>query len=84
MLGSLAGLLFVAKSGLIPLLCTGLVTILLYFFSTERFLSIFQLERHMARILIWKSSLMIIKDYPLFGVGPGNFGLIYEQYKPEI
>jgi hypothetical protein len=33
-----------------------------------------------ARFGIWKSALGIIADYPIVGVGPGNFGLAFHQY----
>ena len=33
------------------------------------------------RILVWKSSLKMIKDNPFFGVGIGNFKLIYPLYR---
>ena len=37
------------------------------------------------RLLLWESSWRIFKDYPLLGIGPGNFKKIYnEQYiSPE-
>jgi len=86
MVGSLAAILFlfILKSGLIPIIGAGLVALLLYFFSGDRFLSAFRPGDHTTRINIWKSCLNIIRDYPLFGVGPGNFGAVYERYKPEI
>lgn len=37
-----------------------------------------------ARILAWKGAVKISLDYPLIGVGPGNFVVIYAtRYKPE-
>jgi len=33
-----------------------------------------------ARFGIWKSTLGMIADYPVVGVGPGNFGLAFHQY----
>jgi len=35
------------------------------------------------RVYIWKNSLKIIEDHPLFGVGPENFAEAYEQHLPE-
>lgn len=35
------------------------------------------------RTYIWKDSLDMIKDFPLVGVGLGNFGLAYTLYKKE-
>lgn len=33
------------------------------------------------RILVWKSSLKMIKDNPFLGIGIGNFKLIYSRYR---
>ena len=35
----------------------------------------------MQRFLFWKSAVKIIKDFPITGVGLGNFGLMHHQYK---
>jgi O-antigen ligase len=38
-----------------------------------------------SRIIIWHSALKILKDYPVFGIGPGNFQdkyLEYQKYFP--
>ena len=77
--------IFTLKNGLLPIIGAGLVLLILYFFrETVSSPLFFRLEEHMTRINIWKSCLNIIRDYPLFGVGPGNFGAVYERYKPEI
>ncbi|MEW6097441.1 MAG: tetratricopeptide repeat protein [bacterium] len=34
-----------------------------------------------ARPIMWRDSLRIIKDYPLLGIGPETFGLIYPKYR---
>jgi O-antigen ligase len=34
-----------------------------------------------SRIMIWKSSLKILKDNPIFGIGPGNFQNKYLEYQ---
>ncbi|MEW6607416.1 MAG: tetratricopeptide repeat protein [bacterium] len=34
-----------------------------------------------ARPIMWRDSFRIIKDYPLLGIGPETFGLIYPQYR---
>lgn len=36
------------------------------------------------RLLVWKATWDIIKDYPLFGTGLGTFRDYYPQYKPQI
>ncbi|MGC8977248.1 MAG: tetratricopeptide repeat protein [Candidatus Ratteibacteria bacterium] len=33
-----------------------------------------------ARILIWEDTLRIIKENPFFGIGPGNFEIVYPIY----
>lgn len=34
-----------------------------------------------SRPVMWRDSLRIIKDYPLLGIGPETFGLIYPKYR---
>ncbi len=36
------------------------------------------------RLLVWRATLDIIKDYPLFGTGLGTFRDYYPKYKPQI
>lgn len=44
--------------------------------------SIFSFEQNMDRIYIWKSSLDMIRDYPITGIGQGNYNkLSREVYK---
>ncbi|HPQ39310.1 MAG TPA: tetratricopeptide repeat protein [bacterium] len=33
------------------------------------------------RLLVWSSTLKMVRDHPLAGVGPGNFGHAYPQYR---
>lgn len=33
------------------------------------------------RITVWKNTLKMIKDYPIFGLGPGAFGNVYYNYQ---
>ena len=33
-----------------------------------------------ARILIWEDAIRIIKENPVFGIGPGNFEIVYPFY----
>jgi len=47
----------------------------------NRFLSIFSLEKNKERINIWKSTINMIKDHPLIGIGPGNYRIIYPEYR---
>jgi len=34
-----------------------------------------------ARPIMWRDAIRIIKDYPLLGIGPETFGLIYPKYR---
>ncbi|MCP2519384.1 O-antigen ligase family protein [SCandidatus Aminicenantes bacterium Aminicenantia_JdfR_composite] len=49
----------------------------------QRALSIFSLKdkSNLDRIYLAKSGLKIVRDYPLLGIGPATFPLIYENYK---
>ncbi|MBI9087276.1 MAG: O-antigen ligase family protein [Desulfobacterales bacterium] len=38
----------------------------------------------LSRATVWKSILAMIADYPLLGVGPGNFALVFTQYQPPV
>ncbi len=69
-----------------------LLIILVILFSTiylipqlnNRVLSIFSLEKNQNRIFIWESTIDMIKDHPLLGIGPGNFSIVYPEYRsPE-
>jgi putative inorganic carbon (hco3(-)) transporter len=35
-----------------------------------------------ARVRIWGGMLEMIKDYPVLGIGPGNFATVFTQYQP--
>jgi len=35
------------------------------------------------RFIIWKNSLKIIKENPVFGIGPGNFEIVFPSYTRE-
>ena len=36
------------------------------------------------RHLIWENSLKIVREYPLFGTGPGTFDSVYQFYRPAV
>ena len=64
------------------------IIILLFFLIAprpmkERAISIFSLkdESNLDRIYLAQSGLRIIKDYPLLGIGPATFPLVYEKYR---
>jgi len=46
----------------------------------DRFGDIARDARAEGRIAIWRDSLGILRDYPLFGIGLGNFPRVYMQY----
>ncbi|MFH0774235.1 MAG: O-antigen ligase family protein [bacterium] len=33
------------------------------------------------RVLMWKACARIVKDYPLFGIGPDTLGMVYPKYR---
>lgn len=46
----------------------------------ERFFSISSTEQNISRIYIWQSTLKMIKDYPIFGVGAGVYPFVFDKY----
>ena len=52
----------------------------------RRFFSMFYIFNYTVwvRILVWLSSVFIIKDHPLFGVGAGNFAYVYTYYQGKF
>lgn len=50
-------------------------------YFSQRFKSIVSMKNQSnnERILIWKSAYKMIKDYPVIGVGPGNFTDLYQK-----
>lgn len=48
-----------------------------------RFMRIFGNGEHTesTRVLLWRTSLNIIADHPLIGVGQGNFSRLFDRYK---
>jgi len=49
----------------------------------ERFLILFDTSHkfNAGRVNLWHTSVLIIKEYPLFGVGPGLFEEYFQQFK---
>lgn len=47
----------------------------------ERFLSIFDLAQNETRLNLWKTSVAIIADHPVWGIGPGRFTNLFPLYK---
>jgi len=51
----------------------------------ERILTIAQrgdIPNFSARVTAWGGIVDMIKDYPILGIGPGNFATIFTQYQP--
>ncbi|MFH1783013.1 MAG: O-antigen ligase family protein [Candidatus Omnitrophota bacterium] len=72
------------KKILIPLFSI-LIALALTFILITRWERLMNLENPQnsitQRINYWKTSIKIIKDYPLTGVGPGNFQEVFLKYK---
>src|SRR4030067_1099389 len=47
----------------------------------NRLLSSFELSRNADRLNLWKTSLAMVSDKPLLGIGPGLFGESFDTYK---
>lgn len=48
---------------------------------SERVMSIFDLEQKNAdRFEIWSTTIQMVKDHVLLGVGPGQYGEVYREY----
>lgn len=47
----------------------------------RRLASIVSISANIQRFRIWKGTWRMIQDHAWFGIGPGNFGLVYPQYR---
>jgi len=61
---------------------TFLITYFAFTPSLKRMAEI-KTESSVSRILLWKSSVKMFKDYPILGVGPGCFNKSIIKYAPE-
>lgn len=50
--------------------------------AASRFYSIFNLSNHTSRINIWRTTIEMIKDRPIVGLGAGVYMHIYPKYAP--
>ena len=92
MLAAVAGLLFLALMArriryLLPVLIGGLLISIilspgLVDVFSERFEHDLESTDPASRLYIWRNTLKIIGDNPVFGVGPGNFADAYSQQAP--
>lgn len=64
-------------------LCLGLLVPGVWQGVTHRVVSIPDLTdvANRVRILIWQSTLTMVRDHPLTGVGAGNYALVYPRYR---
>ena len=63
------------------------LSIIFFFqFSAEKFQNLANYSRSSleSRTMIWKTSLAILKDHPLWGIGPGNFQDFYLDYQKKF
>ncbi|HEX8974796.1 MAG TPA: O-antigen ligase family protein [Patescibacteria group bacterium] len=71
-------------------LCAAIVAFLIIFsqLQSNKFSTLLQADSRSSlasRIMIWKSSFLMIKNHPITGIGPGNFQqtyLAYQKYFP--
>jgi probable O-glycosylation ligase (exosortase A-associated) len=54
-----------------------------YFGRAESITSYEEDGSAMGRINAWKTALRVWQDYPLHGVGPENFQVVFERYSPD-
>lgn len=65
------------------------IVILVYTINSDyrlvlnRFENLTETESQNGRITIWRNSLGIVSDYPMVGIGLGNFADVYRQYETE-
>jgi putative inorganic carbon (HCO3(-)) transporter len=64
------------------LLLVGIITLVLTIPEIQdRLLSSFELSQNADRLNLWKTSLAMVSDKPLLGIGPGLFGEFFNAYK---
>lgn len=63
------------------LILTGFILFMFIPDLQSRFLSIFSESQNEGRLTLWKTSWKIFKDYPIFGIGQGNFPKYFFIYK---
>lgn len=63
-----------------------IIFVLLIILSITLLLGIYQInvESSLGRLYIWRISLGMVRDYPLFGIGYGNYGHQYLNYQAKF
>jgi len=51
--------------------------------TLDRTLSMFRAKENLERLYTWESTLHIIKDHPLIGIGKGNYSKLIGRYREE-
>lgn len=73
-----------AAAGIVLALVTFVYTINSdYRTMLDRFEELQQAGSEDGRVTTWRNSMGIVRDYPLFGIGPGNFADVYRQHDKE-
>lgn len=79
-------LLFIIKTNKTKFFFAGILSVFIIFFifqyDNPKLNDIFNKRSSLSsRIMIWRSSLKLIQDNPLLGIGPGNFQTNYLNYQ---
>jgi O-antigen ligase len=61
----------------------GVVVLLSFAGISSRAGSIFETEKNVERLLLWETTWNMIRDYPLLGVGVGNYQRVQSEYLRE-
>jgi putative inorganic carbon (HCO3(-)) transporter len=67
---------------ILTIVTLGLLLILIF---NQRWGSFFDFQNPhnsiVQRLMFWQAAIRILKDFPVLGVGPGNFSAVYAKYK---
>jgi len=72
-------------TGLILMILVGLLIFSSVISSSIRYRlsTIFSAPKNIERIITWKTSLEMVKDHPIFGIGPGCYHLYASDYRRD-
>lgn len=74
------------KKVLILLLAVGIFLVVLTIFQPElldRSLSVFRTKENQERLYTWQSTIAMIRDHPLTGIGKGNYARLAPLYRTQ-
>lgn len=60
-----------------------ILSFLMYNHKFDRLFVVMKDEGNVNRVMLWKNSLKMLQDYPVFGIGLGNFKKVFEKYQGE-